>query len=256
MNKCEICDNQTASSDYISNKHYLICKRCLRNLEICSKTKSKQLFHLSDDDIKNIKLIYVENNTMYQFYKYEDIKNVAIQKYGSLENLQTITDKKNEQKDVKYKKSEDNKTIRENKIKEAFKFNKLEFKNYGDAYSYIHYGKPSIEVVLNNELDKINQKNIRRNTLANELNKFNIPLNESLKSCYEYINNLSTKPLEDVVRCIEVEHFLKHNTDYDELCKKYNDKKAKEIAIRKYSETQKLPKTIGKYKSIDQVQFE
>ena len=126
-----------------------------------------------------------------------------------------------------------------------FKNNKLEFKNYGDAYSYIHYGKPSLENIINDELDKNKQKNTRRMMLAKELHKLNIPLDETLNSCYEYINNINNKPIEDVVRHIEIENFLKHKTNYNELRKKYNDVTAKEIAIRNYARTQQLPTNIN-----------
>jgi len=241
---------------YVKTKHYMFCKNCLGNMEICSKSKSKKIFHLTDDDIKNVKLIYLENNTTHQFYKYQDIKNVLINKYGSISNLQSVINKKNEIKEIKNKKSESAKLQRELKIRETFQMNKLEFKNYGDVYTFIHYGKPDLNTVVNNELIKINQKNVRRNTLANKLNQLNISIDESLKSCYEYINNIGTKTLDDVVRHIEVEHFLKYNTNYDELCKKYDTKKAKELAIRKYTETENLPKNIkNSYKNI-KVEFE
>jgi len=258
MEVCENCHKQNiiVNSHYSNNKYYLICKKCLGGIEICSKTKAKQIFYLTDNDIQNLKLIYLENNTIYQFYKYEDIKNVVILKYGTLQNFQKANLKRTESKELKIKKIEENKQIREKKIKNMFMDNKLEFKNYGDIYTYIHYGKPSIDIVLENELNKLNQKNVRRKELADELNKINIPLNESLKSCYEYINGLSIKTIEDVVRHIEIEHFLKHNTDYDNLCKKYNSKQAKEIAIRRYAGTQKLPNNIEtKYTNI-KVEFE
>ena len=145
----------------------------------------------------------------------------------------------------KIAKNENNKIEREKKIREIFQFNKLEFKNFGDVYAYINYGKPDLETVVNNEIIKITNKHNRRIILANELKKLNILLDESLKSCYEYINEISTKPLDDVVRCIEIEYFLKHNTNYDKLLEKYDIKKARELAIRKYTETQNLPKNIN-----------
>ena len=36
----------------------------------------------------------------------------------------------------------------------------LEFNNFGDCYSYINYGKPSIDEIINKELEKNNIKNI------------------------------------------------------------------------------------------------
>lgn len=260
-----MCENEKCNSKnkkiaikehYVKTKHYMFCRNCLGNMEICSKSKSKKIFHLTDDDIKNVKLIYLENNTIHQFYKYQDIKDVVINKYGSISNLQLLINKKNEIKEIKNQKIESTKLQRELKIRETFQMNKLEFKNYGDAYTYIHYGKPDLNTVVNNELIKISQKNARCLKLANKLKQLNIPIDESLKSCYEYINNIGTDSLEDIVRHIEVEHFLKYNTTYDELCKKYDIKTAKELAIRKYTETENLPKRIKRsYKNI-KVEFE
>jgi len=252
---CENCDDIKQkiiiNNHYIKAKHYLFCKKCLRDMKICSKTKSKTIFCLIDDDIKNVKFIYLENNKTHQFYKYTDIETIVINKYGSFDNLQKIINTKNETKKIKNQKKEDTKTQREQKIKEMFQNNKLEFKNYGDAYSYIHYGKPALENVIQNELNKNKQKNNRRMMLAKELHKLNIPLDETLNSCYEYINNINNKPIEDVVRHIEIENFLKHKTDYDQLRKKYNDTTAKEIAIRNYAKTQQLPQNINNsYKNI------
>ncbi len=134
---------------------------------------------------------------------------------------------------------------RENEIKEIFKLNKLEFKNYGDVYSYINYGKPDIETVMKNTLLKLNEKNERRLKLSEELIKINIPYDETYKACYEYINNIGTKDFTDIIRNIEVEHFLRTQTNYLELRKKYNDRVAQDIAMRQYSEKELLPKNIS-----------
>lgn len=175
-----------------------------------------------------------------------DLKELIINKYGTFDNLQSIIKQKNQQKKQRNDKILNVKLEREKNLKELLMMNKLQYKNYGDCYSYVHYGEPTLQQVIENELQKINTKNTKRVSLATELNKLGIQLDENLKSCYEYINGLSTKKLQDVVRLIEVEHFLKHNTNYEELCKKYNINKAKEMAIRQYAENQNLPKNIDK----------
>lgn len=139
---------------------------------------------------------------------------------------------------------------RENEIKEIFKLNKLEFKNYGEVYSYINYGKPDIETVMKNILLKLNGKNERRLKLSEELIKINIPYDETYNACYEYINNIGTKDFIDIIRNIEVEHFLRTQTNYLELRKKYNDRIAKDIAMRQYTEKELLPKNISESNKI------
>lgn len=257
---CENCNNKKQkiiiNSHYIKNKYHLLCKKCLKNIKVCSKSKCKKIFFLNDVDIKNVKLIYLENNTTHQFYKFQDIESVVINKYGSLENFQIIIDKKNQLKESKDIKHGNIKLERENELRQLYELNKLEFKNYGDAYSYINYGKPNLETVISGELTKIANKTTRRITLANELKQLNIPLDESLESCYEYINNITTKSLDDIIRCIEVEHFLKYNTNYDKLCEKYDVRKAKELAIRQYAEIKNLPKNITNDLNNIKVKFE
>jgi hypothetical protein len=215
-------------------------------MEVCSKTKCKKIFLLTDNDIKNVKFIYLENNPTQQFYKFSDIKKVVLDKYGSFDNLQNIINQKNKYKESKHIKTKNIIAERETELKQLFELNKLEFKNYGDIYSYINYGKPALETVLENELSKLNNKNNRRIILANKLKTLNIRVDESLKSCYEFVNGLATKSLDEIVRCIEVESFLKNETNYIELCNKYSSELAKDIAIRQYASTHKLPKNIKK----------
>lgn len=255
--KCEKCPSKislTGLENYSENKHYLLCKKCLGETDVCSKSKCKKIFLLSDNDLKNTRFIYASNQ--YQFYVYDDVKNVVNNKYGSIENLQKIINANKIKKDQQIKKVELTKLDRETKLKELFQLNKLEYRNYGDCYSYVNYGEPKIEIVLNNELTKTRDINNRRMELANELHKINIQLDETLKSCYEYIHNLNTKDLHDTVRCIEIEHFLKYKTDYDKLRKSHSGSQAKDIALRKYAQENQLPKSVKqKYNKI-RLEFE
>lgn len=257
--KCDICAikiiDLKLQDYYKGDKHYIMCKKCLKNINICSKSKCKKTFMLNDEDIKDCKMIYLENNT-YTFYLYDDIKQIVVLKYGSFDKLQELIDKQNKTKENKLRKSQNIRADRETKLKNAFELNKLEYKNYGDCYSFINYGKPSLEEVINNELIKLHSKNQRINAIAHALARINLPLDESLQSCYEYINGLTNKNLDLIIRSIEIEHFLKYKTDYDELCKKYDPLKAKDIAISRYSMKNKLPINIdSSYKKI-KISFE
>ena len=142
---------------------------------------------------------------------YDDIKQIIITKYGSLNNLKKILKEKKELKKKKLKKIENDKLEREIKIKELFELNKLEFKNYGDCYSYIHYGIPELNVVLTNELNKLKEQSKRQFILANRLYDIDIPFDEKFKSCYEYINNLNTNPLDDIIKAIKIEYNSNNN---------------------------------------------
>src|SRR5439155_1854984 len=180
---CEKCNNKISNffPQNIINKYnyYFFCSKCLKILKVCSKSKCKKLFLLNNSDFKKLKIIYL-NNTQH-FFLYDDIKEIVLNKYGSFINLQNIINEKLIEKKLKIQKNNNLIADREQKLKESFQLNKLEFKNYGDCYSYIHYGEPTLEIVMENELKKINEKNSRRIILANELKKININLDESLK---------------------------------------------------------------------------
>jgi len=209
--KCHIKIHQDSiDNDYDESLYYLFCKKCIKQISVCSRSKCKKIFLLSDEEMKNLKLLYLPNSS-YQFYIYSDIYDLVINKYGSLENLQTIIDSKLKLKRNKIEKKKENKLQREEKLKYIFMINKLEYKNYGDCYAYIHYGKPDIETIIQNELKKNNDMHCRRIELANELKKHNLVLDETLKSCYEYIHGLNTKDIRDIIKCIKIEHSIKHN---------------------------------------------
>lgn len=185
--KCSIIVHKI-NANINTDKYHILCKKCISEADICSKIKSKKLFMLSDNDIKDLKLIYVNGNNT--FFLFDDIKKIIDKKYGSYDNFKQIIDNKKKSLMAKINKSNEEKLQREIKLKELLLLNKLEFKNFGDCYSYINYGKPSLDDVINNELVKQSNKNMRRIKLSNELNKLNIQINENIKSCYDFINNL------------------------------------------------------------------
>ena len=125
--------------------------------------------------------------------------------------------------------------------------NKLEYKNYGDCFSFVYYGDPSIETVIENELKKLDCKSARKIKLAEQLLKLNIPLDETLPSCYNYINNIGCKNLYQTIRAIEVEYFFKYKTDYIKLLNTYSPHQAKDIALQKYILKTKNEKNISQH---------
>lgn len=238
QNYCQQC-NTLVPHTYDITKYYILCYTCIKSNNIYSKTKCKKEFMLNDNDLNNIKMVHFNNN--YNYYLYPDIEKIILNKYGSISNFNLLIKNNKVKRETKKIKLQNIQNMREKKLKEALKRNKLEFKNHGNFYSYIHYGTPTLETIITEELKKNKDKMKRRIILSNELSKLNIPLDETLKTCYEYINNLTNKNLPVVIRNIEVEHFLKHETDYDILCSTYSPKIAQEIALKKYINQQELP---------------
>jgi hypothetical protein len=244
---CEECPRRYNLDNFKKNIHYFYCKKCIKKINIISKSKSQKIFILDDGDLNNLKYIYSWGSNNFKYYKMTDIEKSVINKHGSFNNLKKLLIKRKKNSDSKRNTMKNSRLNREKEIKEIFKLNKLEFKNYGECYSYINYGKPNIETILGNELKKLEEKNRRRFKLSNELNKLNIPLDETIKACYNYINNIGTKTFNDIVRAIEVEHFLKTHTRYLELCEQYDQEVAKEIAMRNYSDKNTVPDNIIDY---------
>jgi hypothetical protein len=211
--KCETCNINIKANicDKKKDMYYFFCCGCLKNINVCSRQNCGKLFLLNNNDLINSKTVYILNSNS-KFYLYDDIKNIVINKYESMDNLKKILKEKKEAKKKKLKKIENEKLDRESKLKELFYLNKLEFKNHGDCYSYIHYGVPELQIVLTNELSNLREKTMRQFVLANELHNVDLPLDERLKTCYEYINNINTKPIDDIIKSIKNEYELKNNT--------------------------------------------
>lgn len=210
---CNTCssDIKVNLCDKTKDLYYFFCYTCLQSINVCSKKHCNELFLLNNDnDLKNLKTIYIINSNS-KFYLYDDVIQCVIRKYGSFDSLKIMLKEKKKAKKAKVKKLESGRKEREQKLKELFMLNKLEFRNHGYCYEYIQYGKHDLDFVLNSELNRLKDQNIRQNVLAGALRNINIPLDQNLKSCYEYINDISTKPLNDIVKCIELEYNLKNN---------------------------------------------
>jgi len=219
-------------------KQYLLCEKCVKGYQLYSKNNCKNIFLLNNDDLKGTKYVYIGNiNNKRKYYLSDDIVKIVLKKYGSIEKLEgvkqdrkSVSDKTKNKKEIEMKKRRD-------ELITAFKNNKLKIKNYGDCYSYIVNGTPSLDVVIERELGKLTVQNDRRIKLANKLSKLSIPLDESIKACYNYINNIGYKTLHETIRDIEMEHFFKTNTNYIELKKVYlDDGVARDIALKQYLE--------------------
>lgn len=207
--KCDMCDIniKVNLTDKIENLYYFYCCNCLKNINVCSKQNCNKLF-LLNNELKNVKTIYLLNNNT-KFYMYDDIKTIIIAKYGTFDNLKKILKERKINKKNKMQKLENDKIIRENKLKELFALNKLEYKNYGDCYSYIHYNKPELNTVICNEFNKLKERSAKQFILSNELNDITISLDEKVKSCYNYINDLKYNPFNDINKSIQ------NDTHYD-----------------------------------------
>jgi len=249
---CNHCNTKVVigklSSQIDNAKQYTFCDNCIKTQAFCSKSKCRLIFLLNDDDMKNLKYLYINNkNNKSQFYLYKDIEQVVLNKYGSFDKLNEMYEQK---VDVKGKKDGKGLTAehkRKQELISALNQNKLEFQNHGDCYSYVKYGTPDIETVIQNMLVKLKRVSERRIELAKLLSDNGVPFNEEFGPCYNYIHDIGYKNLAETVQDAEIDHFLRTNTNYVSLLKKYNREVASEVALRTYfAENQEGNHTVPK----------
>ena len=104
--KCDICKVIIKVNIYNKKQdlYYFFCSECLKKMNVCSKQNCNKLFLLNNNDLINSKTIYLFGNNS-KFYLYDDIKQIIITKYGSLNNLKKILKEKKELKKKKIKKN-------------------------------------------------------------------------------------------------------------------------------------------------------
>ena len=231
---CEKCDNivKIKNQNDILIRYHILCNNCKKEIQMHNKTESKKIFFLNNNDLINIKSLYSTNKSI--MYIHSDLEEYAIKKYGDMNAIEKKREKEIIKKDKLLKIKNENKKIREEIISEYFNNNKLELKPYGDCYSFINNGYPPLNEIAKNEIKKNEQKNTRYLELARELSKLNISLDESCNICYEYINNIGCRNLQETVRMVELEYFLQTKTKYNKFVKKYGKEISREYAIRQY----------------------
>lgn len=163
-------------------KYYYYCTKCINNHKFYSKTVLLKKFYLQEEMFSHLKILYITNKSNLQkYYLQSDIINVIHTKYDDINTyLVMVNLKKNKQK-VKNNKKTQIMEQRKKEIMTHFMNNKLEFNYIGDCYAYINYGKPSIQSILTNEFNKLQEQNERRILLANMLQQYSITLNKTIE---------------------------------------------------------------------------
>jgi hypothetical protein len=224
------CLAEETKDNLLAHKDLLRQQDSNRLKNFYSKKQCNEYFLLSDNDLKNTDFFYGEN--MIKLYNYKDVRTLIIQKHGSYDKfINHFTDNRTRRENIKKKEIKAQKERRK-QIIAAFYDNKLEFKNYGDCYSFIHYGKPDINTILEKEQYNQGDKMDRTISLANELSKLNIKFDERLQSCNNYIHKIGNCELNDIIEEAKKEDYLKRETNYISYLQKNPYKKAKQKAIQ------------------------
>jgi hypothetical protein len=153
-------------------------------------------------------------------------------------------------KQLKLNKKIQLKEERKNTLKKVLSDNKLELKEYGDCYSYIHTGYPEPSAIIETELVQNQEKNKRRIELAQHLSNKNIMYDESIDYCRDYVYNIGFRSLQETIRMVEMEQFLLTKTEYKKYIPLYDKQIAREMAIRQYYKHISDPDNDNDYVSI------
>jgi hypothetical protein len=177
-----------------------------KNDNYISFSKCKSKYMLNKNDLHNTKIIYLKNpNNAKTYYLFEDIRKIVVTKYGNaLRFGEKVSMRVEKQKLIKRKKEDEVNKKREELVRVLSSF-KLPLKSYGDHYEYINTGKTTIEEIIENERIKIEEKDKRVQKIADELEKYGIIYNEHNKHCYNYVNKIGFKKLDDIVTDIVLE---------------------------------------------------
>lgn len=239
--RCYLCTKKVVTRPYHkifdTSTHYILCKQCKSGTKFISKTKCFKHYLLDIEDISKIKYLYIPNpNNGAMLYLPTDVEKLVVEKFGSITRFNSLLESKEKNKSDKQDKLDKKIKERRLELEKKLNDNKLQLKNFGDCYSYINYGYPPIDTVVEKELEKLSVQNSRREILGEYLEKKGLMIDESLVSCYNYIHNVGCKNLEDSVRAVEIEYFFKYHTEYSTLIKQHCESEAKDIALKKYIE--------------------
>lgn len=225
--KCN-CDHTVHIEPSIDlNNNFVLCSNCKKSSKLYSKTFCLEQLLLPINDLSSLKYLYCKSSRT-KYYLDDDIENIVKIKFNEIE-------KNKERKMARIKHLESLQCLRKEKLEQSLAEYKLDVKPFGDCFTYIKYGYPKIEIVIKNEINKSIELSKRKRTLFKELQKFGLPYNETKNSiCYDFVNGISNKTLNDIINDAKIENFFINHTDYLELVKVYPDDIAKEKALANY----------------------
>lgn len=197
-------------------KHIVLCDVCCSNNNFYSLSYCKKKLLLNSFEIENIKYLFNEKSNK-KLYLVSEINDLIINKHN--ENL--------DEKNIK-------KISRKTSIKKMFDKLNLKYTETGDIYSYINYGYPPLDDIINYHMNKNIIIKERKNTLDDKLKEKNIIYNDKMVSCYQYINKINQRSLEDTLKMAELESWLMNNTEYLQFLQNNNQQDSIIKAIHKY----------------------
>ena len=249
MQQCEAClssldfDNASFTPrKKSSTKHLVLCKLCRKKQTFYSKTKCKREFLLDSSDLLPLRFLYLPNPQNHkQFYPKEEIDQLIINKHTNPQFLEEKIQKQKASRKKYLEKKKDLRRKREIQLREALDALKLPFYKFGNSFSFIETGTPSLKVVLQDELDKEEVRKQKRKELQTGLLALEIPVLDQAEDYQLYVHGTGTKSLKQTLRSLEVEHFFSQSPVYNKYKNVHGKEKAQELALLAYTKSSSPP---------------
>jgi hypothetical protein len=238
---CYICPNiliinTTIKYTYDPNIHIIICNICRKNIPLYSNSFCTKSLLLSNDELLDIKFVYNPNNKK-KLYIESDIKSIIHKKYNT-----TIL------KDIRHRHKLSEIDKRRAELKQTLFDYKLEYNEFGLSFLYINFGQIDITSVIDEQIKIQDLKIQKRMYLIELFKRNNLIYNDKMRSCYEFIHDISNRSEEEILQIAEIENFLMESTNYLSLLSKYEYIDARDIALKEYvNNTNQSNKNLDKY---------
>jgi len=162
---------------------FILCDICQNQNALYSKSFCINDLLLLKSDLDNVRCFHKGNTKLFLEC---DIRLLIKQKYGSESDYKDYKQNKMFQKYKKINNILQKREDRKKSLMEQLADYKLEFKTYGDCYTFIQFGYPQLETVIENELEKCKQMFIKYSVYKNCL--FGKTENTSLISSSYYLD--------------------------------------------------------------------
>lgn len=238
MQSCKYCPINI-NYNFDNNKYFALCPSCYNKIILYSKTYCLKNLKLKAIDLNDIKSLFRKKNMLFDS---NDINALIINKFDSLEKHKSYILNRYNVSLTKVNKMEQIKSERKKQLYDVLSEHKIEYKPYGNCYSYVNCGKPTLTTIIKEELNKMFRINEKRQRLLDIFNEKNIIYNENMKYIKNYLYNdisliVDNKSIDEIVNLAQTDDFFIKNTNYLKLLETHDEEDAKEMALIEYSKT-------------------
>jgi len=189
MNKIDQFENDCVKCKNMNNKkqpmQFTLCDTCQNNYALFSKSFCINELLLSKSDLEDLRY-FIKGQT--KLFLEEDIQMLIKKKYGDNDAYNHYKQQKISTKVSKQIQQQKLRDERKMKLIDVLSEYKLEYKTYGDCYTYVQYGYPELNKIIENELEKYKIIFSKKIEIINSGEQ----LNEQIGSeHYNYIHGIS-----------------------------------------------------------------